>query len=167
VVSHATLLYDDLTAEENLQLFAGLYGVPGATALIEECLRSVGIFSRRGDLVRGYSRGMRQRLALARALLHQPDLLLLDEPATGLDRDGLAHLREQLALLHAAGCTILLSTHQMTEAQGLATRAVMLADGSLAREFDPRHASLAAEPGAGAVPEVGAGFDVSGRGEGK
>ena len=148
VVSHATLLYDDLTAQENLQLFAALYGLPGAAQQIEERLRSAALFSRRSELVRGYSRGMRQRLALARALLHGPDLLLLDEPATGLDRDSLARLRDELGRLHAAGCTILLSTHQWDEAQGLATRAVELAAGCLAREFDPRREPLDSAPSA-------------------
>ncbi len=137
MVAHATFVYDDLTAEENLLLFARLYGIADAAARVSERLCAVGLSDRRSDLARTFSRGMRQRLALARALLHGPGLLLLDEPSTGLDRDGLAWLQQELRALHAAGCTILMATHQQSEAAEMSTRTVSLEAGELARDTAP------------------------------
>ena len=130
-VAHATMVYDELTAKENLLMFAKLQGIaePGtrAGALLEE----VGLSERRSSLVRTFSRGMRQRVAIARALLNEPSVLLLDEPATGLDPEGITWLANALRRMRDAGRTILMSLHGESEISALATRAVRLDAGSV------------------------------------
>jgi heme ABC exporter ATP-binding subunit CcmA len=130
-VAHATMTYDDLTAEENLLLFARLQGIAAATRRIEELLREVGLFERRDSPVRTFSRGMRQRLAIARALLNAPGVLLLDEPTTGLDPQGTAWLAATLHGMRDAGCTIVMSLHGESEISSLATRGVRLDAGAI------------------------------------
>jgi heme exporter protein A len=133
VVSHKPLLYDTLTARENLRFFAQMYHLPKAEAdeRITTLLARVGLARRGNDLVRTYSRGMQQRLSIARALLHKPDILLMDEPHTGLDRDGSALLDTILQETHADNRTILMATHELERAAALSTRILILARGTL------------------------------------
>lgn len=130
-VAHATMVYDELTAEENLLLFARLLAIAKPSERVEKLLREVGLSERRDSLVRTFSRGMRQRVAIARALLHEPSVLLLDEPSTGLDPQGVNWLAETLWRLHGAGCTILMSLHGESEISALATRGVRLDAGAV------------------------------------
>jgi heme exporter protein A len=134
LVAHATMVYDELTAEENLLLFARLLGVREASTRLTSLLGEVGLYERRDSQVRTFSRGMRQRLAIARALLHEPSVLLLDEPATGLDPPGVAWLAETLGHLRDSGRTILMSLHGESVISSLATRAVLLEAGSVAAD---------------------------------
>ncbi|MGC8825601.1 MAG: heme ABC exporter ATP-binding protein CcmA, partial [Anaerolineae bacterium] len=101
LVSHQTFLYGDLTAEENLRFYGRLYRVPALEDRIAELLERVGLYERRHDPVRTFSRGMQQRLSIARAVLHDPPVLLLDEPDTGLDQQAARMLRELLSLMGA------------------------------------------------------------------
>jgi len=162
VVSHAPLLYDSLTADENLRFFGRLYGVSDLEARITLLLEQVGLAARRKDLVRIFSRGMTQRLSIARALLHDPEILLLDEPDTGLDPQAAEMLHRLLADLsgrssasrmgsadlpsNASGAsrsdanniarTIVTVTHNLERGLALADRVVILANGRIVYDAD-------------------------------
>jgi heme exporter protein A len=130
-VAHATMVYDELTAEENLLLFARLQGIAEPAARAETLLRDVGLLERRDSLVRTFSRGMRQRTAIARALLNEPAVVLLDEPTTGLDPQGASWFAQALCGLRDSGRTILMSLHGESEVSALATRAIRLDAGAV------------------------------------
>lgn len=134
VVSHHPLLYEELTAEENLRFYARLYGVADAGILIGEVLAKVGLELRRHDQVRTFSRGLKQRLAIGRAILHQPPVMLLDEPYTGLDRDATAVLDEVLHGVAGSRRTILMATHDLAQGIALADRVAILSGGKLVYE---------------------------------
>jgi ABC-type multidrug transport system ATPase subunit len=139
VLSHDLHLYSELTARENLVFFGRLYGVADPETRAVRALEHARLADRAGDLVSGFSRGMRQRLALERALLHNPRLLLLDEPFTGLDEASTGTLIARLREWRAGGCITLLATHDIDIAEAVLDRAVILQDGKLvASEADVR-----------------------------
>lgn len=134
VVSHLPLLYDTLTAEENLLFFARIYNLPRETRRerVDAMLRRVGLARRARDVVATYSRGMQQRLAIARAILHDPAVLLLDEPYTGLDQDAAALLDELLREVAIGGRTVIMTTHDLRRGHALADRIAILSRGKIA-----------------------------------
>jgi len=130
-LSHNTYLYRDLTPIENLRFFARLYGLNDADRRIESLLDRVGLRRRISDPVRAFSRGMHQRLGIARVMLHDPSLILLDEPYTGLDANAVDTLNDMLDEAAAAGKTIILTTHDMEQGLRGATRAVIIDRGKV------------------------------------
>jgi heme exporter protein A len=131
MVSHKPLLYENLTARENLLFFCRLYNLDDHEGRIARGLERVGLTRRATDLVRTYSRGMLQRLSIARALLHEPHVLLMDEPYTGLDVDAAAILDGLMRGAHAEGHTIVMTTHELDHAATLAQRAIILTRGTV------------------------------------
>jgi heme exporter protein A len=131
MLGHDLFLYPELTARENLEFFAHLYGLADVSGTVGKALERAGLSERGDDLVSGFSRGMRQRVALERALLHDPKLILLDEPFTGLDQASTAALVGRLQERQRAGCLIVLATHDLDVADGLLSRALYLKDGRI------------------------------------
>jgi heme exporter protein A len=130
LLAHELLLYPELTARQNLNLFAGLYGLP-ADGAVDKALAAAGLAERRDDVVSAFSRGMRQRLALERALLHRPRLVLMDEPFTGLDDAAVAAVRNRLQSVAAGGSIVVVTTHDLDLADGLVTRVAIAHAGRL------------------------------------
>ena len=129
LISHQTLLYEDLTAGENLRFYGRLYGLGDLKERVRQALAEVGLSGREHDRVRGFSRGMKQRLAVARATLHQPAILLLDEPFAGLDAAACAMLSARLRQLRREGRTVILVTHDLQRCLDLADRFAILNRG--------------------------------------
>ena len=130
-LGHDLYLYPELTARENLQFFARLYAIEDVGGRVETALERAALRDRGDDLVSGFSRGMRQRLALERALLHRPRLLLLDEPFTGLDDASAGALVARLKSLRAEGAILLVTTHDLDVIDGVLDQAVFLRDGRI------------------------------------
>ncbi|RLT27242.1 MAG: ABC transporter ATP-binding protein [Chloroflexi bacterium] len=130
VLAHSPMLYEELTPLENLRFFAKLYGVTDGAERAQVLLERVGLWRRRDEATHVLSRGMHQRLAIARALIHRPSVLLLDEPETGLDQDGLALLDEEV--LRAPGMTVLAATHMLDRIEAWADGRITLVRGRVA-----------------------------------
>jgi heme ABC exporter ATP-binding subunit CcmA len=131
LLGHDLYLYPELSPAENLRFFARIYNLADVEQRVHAALERAELTRRRDDPVGGFSRGMRQRLALERALLHEPRLVLLDEPFTGLDDSATAALRDRLAALRASGAIVLMTTHDLETIDGLVDRAVLLQHGKL------------------------------------
>jgi ABC-2 type transport system ATP-binding protein len=149
-------VYERLSGYDNLRYFAELYGVPPATQKqrIDELLELVGLKGREHERAEGYSRGMKQRLHVARGLLHDPEVLFLDEPTIGLDPVGARELRSTIATLTAAGKTILLTTHYMFEADALCDRIAVISKGEIVAEGTPGDLKRGVEQGSVVEVEV-------------
>jgi heme exporter protein A len=132
VVSHLPLLYGDLTAEENLRFYSRMYGIAGENRRVSEVLDLVGLTAHRRDLVRTFSRGMQQRLAIGRSVLHDPDVMLFDEPHTGLDQDASLMLDNVLREVAASGRTVVMTSHDLVRAADLASRYDVISRGVIA-----------------------------------
>ncbi len=134
VVSHQTLLYDDLSAYENLRFYGKMYEVADLKNRINQLVAQVGLESRLHDPVRTLSRGMQQRLAIARALIHDPPILLLDEPGTGLDQQASAMLADIIISTLTRQRTVIMTTHSLEQGAALSNRVIIIADGKIAYE---------------------------------
>jgi ABC-type multidrug transport system ATPase subunit len=142
VLGHGISLYDELTATENLVLFGKLYGLDDPAKLAHQWLERTGLERVRDGLVREFSRGMRQRLAVARTFLHDPEVLLFDEPFTSLDDRAIAVLHSLITDAQQRGCTVVMSTHQIREAIELATHVALIRKGQLAYAGERRQEML-------------------------
>ncbi len=131
LLAHDLFLYPELTAAENLRFFATVYALPDVETRVGAALDRAGLTERRDEWVSAFSRGMRQRLALERALIHEPRLVLLDEPFTGLDESARGALRTRLDTVRASGAIVILTTHDTAAVAGLTDASVSLVDGRL------------------------------------
>ncbi len=136
VLGHDLFLYPELSARENLAFFAALHGIAASADAARAALQRAGLADRADDPVSSFSRGMRQRVALERALIHGPRLVLLDEPFTGLDDASAAALVARLNGLRESGAIVILATHDLDLAEGLLDRAVFLRDGRMVQSID-------------------------------
>lgn len=141
LLGHDLYLYPELTARENLAFFAELYGDRHPWATADRALAGAGLDDRAGDPVSSFSRGMRQRVALERALVHDPRLVLLDEPFTGLDDASLAALVTRLRELRRQGAIVVLATHDLDVAEGLFDQVIFLRDGRLVKQLEQMQGS--------------------------
>ncbi len=137
VLTHHPLLFPTLTGYENLKFYGQMFEVKNLKARIDELFREVGLIEHRDQLVETFSRGMQQRLAIARAFIHAPRLLLLDEPYTGLDQDGIAFLRQRLRDFLDEGKTVVMTCHDFGKGLELCTKAAILNEGHLVYYGDP------------------------------
>jgi heme ABC exporter ATP-binding subunit CcmA len=144
LIGHQSMLYRDLSARENLELFARLYGVKNPAQRAKDLLEIVGLTPRANDPVKVFSRGMTQRVSIARALVHEPDLLLADEPFAGLDVPGSDAVEQLLDNLHRSGKTIVMVNHDVSQSLRLAGRIIVLRGGAV-REDRPARAITADE----------------------
>ena len=141
-VSHRSMVYEELTGLENLLFFAGLYGLDSAMQRADQLCDKFGLSDSKEYKVAGYSRGMRQRLTLARALLHEPKVLLLDEPFTGLDQHGYRDLTTILKTLKSEQRTVVMATHNLQEGFELGSRMLILDSGHLVYDVDREAVSM-------------------------
>ncbi len=141
-LSHNTYLYRDLSPVENLRFFSRLYGIPDSEERIMALLDRVGLRRRAADPVRAFSRGLHQRLGIARVMLHDPSVIMLDEPYTGLDANAVEILNQILDQAAAAGRTIILTSHDLEQGLRAATRAVVIDRGKIVFEGSPKGASI-------------------------
>lgn len=138
VISHQTFLYDELTALENLKFYGKMYDVPNLEERIHEVITKVGLASRLHQQVRTLSRGMQQRLTIARAVLHNPPIMLLDEPETGLDENAHAMLNEMLSAFDGGQRTVIMTTHSLERGFEMGDRVAILVEGKIAYEESKR-----------------------------
>lgn len=141
-VSHQSLVYASLTVEENLRFYGRIYDVPAVEKRVEMLLNLVGLEVRRRDAARTLSRGMQQRLSIARALMHQPPVMLLDEPYTGLDQEATEMLRELLKTIVTESRTVIMTTHNLERASELCDRLAILAEGRIVYQSERDSFSL-------------------------
>jgi len=142
MISHHTFLYENLTAHENLKFYGGLYEVENIEKEIKRVIGEVGLETRLYDTVRTFSRGMKQRLSIARSIIHDPSLLLLDEPYTGLDQWSERRFKNILRRFHQEGKTIIMTTHNLSSSLELGDRVIILSSGKILHEQEVREIDL-------------------------